>query len=139
MVRVVALAGDVVTAAVVFTINRLFCRLLSKFVPVIATDPPGATICGVNELIVAPPEDVVTVKDSALVAEPAGELTVIGPEAAPAGTETTRLFAEAELTVADVPLKLTLSWAAVVLKFAPEIVTCIPTGPDLGVNENRAS
>jgi hypothetical protein len=111
----------------------------SKFVPLIVTAVPGDTIAGVNELMVGALDEVVTVNDSALVTEPLGDATVIGPVVAPVGTETTRLLGEAELMVAAVPLKLTVSCAAVALKLAPVIVTCVPTGPDLGVNENSAS
>jgi len=36
------------------------------------------------------------------------------------------------------PLNATMSCAAVELKADPEMVTCVPTGPDAGLNESIA-
>src|SRR5215471_14716764 len=86
-----------------------FAKLWSKFVPVTVTAVPAVPIVGVKLVIVGAPESVATVKLLALVAEPAGAVTVIGPVVAPAGTDVTICEAVAEATVALVPWKLTES------------------------------
>ena len=58
---------------------------------------------------------------------------------APEGTETTNWVADAELIVALVPLNATASCAVLELKFDPEIVTLVPTGPDFGLNVKNAN
>ena len=138
IVKVLALAGVDEAAELMLTANRSFCGLGSKFVPVIVTVDPAATICGVNDVMLGALDEAVTINDSALLAGPPGAVTVIGPLIAPAGTETTRLVAVAEVMVAFVPLKLTVSCEAVALKLAPEIVTWVPAVPERGVNENTA-
>ena len=65
--------------------------------------------------------------------------TVIGPVVAPEGTVTVRLFAVAAVTVARVPLNLTISEDAVVLNAWPWIVTDWPTAPCDGVKFKMAS
>jgi hypothetical protein len=69
------------------------------------------------------------VKGCELVTEPAGEVTVIGPEVAPAGTAVTIWLAEADVIVAEVPLNETVSWLNVALKPVPKIVTVVEVGP----------
>jgi hypothetical protein len=71
----------------------------------------------------------VTVKAILLVAEPAGAVTAIGPEVAPEGTVTTSWVGAAEVTVAVVPLKVTVFALGVSLNPIPEIVTVASTGP----------
>ena len=68
--------------------SRSFAGLLSKSVPVMATTVPGVAIVGVKLVIVGRPP-AVTLKLEALLADPAGLATVIGPVVAPAGTLTT--------------------------------------------------
>ena len=87
--------------------SRLFKGLVSKFVPLIVTAVPAAATVGVKPVIVGMPPDV-TVKLEELVAEPAGEVILIGPVAAPTGTVTTSWLFEAEATVAETRLKLTV-------------------------------
>ncbi len=78
---------------------------------------------------------MVTIKSFALVAVLPATVTVIFPEVAPAGTVTVILVAVLAVTVAVVPLNCTVLFEGVVLKFAPVIVTEIPTEPEVGVNE----
>ena len=73
-----------------------------------------------------------TSKSPALVAVPAGVVTVILPVVAPAGTAALTCVAEATLKVAAVPLKRTL---VVPVKFDPVIETAVPTGPLVGVKD----
>jgi hypothetical protein len=96
-------------AGVMFTISRSFCTLVSKLEPVIATDAPGAAIWGVKEVMPGPPDELVTVKESALGAEPLGDETVIVPVVAPPGTVTTNDVVDADVMFAGVPLKVTVS------------------------------
>ncbi len=51
---------------------------------------------------------------------------------APAGTVTTRLLALAEETLARTDPKKTTFDDAIALKFAPAMVTSVPTAPDAG-------
>ena len=53
------------------------------------------------------------------MAEPAGDVTVIGPLVAPAGTDVTIWFEVEEVTLALVPLKLTVFWLGVLLNPVP--------------------
>src|SRR5262249_29614545 len=99
----------------------------SKFVPVIVTDAPvparptvpATPELGVKPVMVGVPELVLTVKLVALAAEPPGVVTVIGPVVAPEGTEVTIWVVVADVTVATVPLNLTVFWLAVVLNPVP--------------------
>jgi len=78
-----------------------------------------------------------TVKFVALVPVSPATVTVIAPVVEPVGTDVVILVAVLAVTVAVVPLKFTVLLAGVVLKFAPVIVTDVPTGPLPGVNEVR--
>jgi hypothetical protein len=73
-----------------------------------------------------------TAKSPALVAVPSGVVTLIFPLVAPEGTVALICVLEATLKAADVPLKRTL---VVPVKLLPVIVTDVPTGPMVGVNE----
>ncbi len=77
-------------------------------------------------------EDV-TENEALLVAVPLGEVTESGPVIAPAGTVTTSWFAEAEVTVALIPLNVTEFCDGFVLNAVPEIATDMPADPLLGV------
>jgi hypothetical protein len=87
---------------------------------------PESTRAGLTELITGLVSTVKLLLDVA-VDEPT--VTVMGPVVAPVGTVTVRLFGDAALTVATVPLNLTVFEAIVVPKFCPWIVTVCPTGP----------
>jgi hypothetical protein len=125
--------------AVTFTISRSLAGVVSKFAPAIVTAVPGATIWGVNESIRGFPSELVTVNKSGVVVDPEGEEMVSGPDVAPTGTETTIFVGVAEIIVAFVPLNVTESCAEFELKFEPEIVTFVPTGPDFGLNVKNAN
>src|ERR1039457_4634690 len=66
-------------------------------------------------------------------------VTEIGPVVAPAGTVATSVVVVAEVTVATVPLNLTVSEEGVALKPWPRIVTEAPTGPSWGLKSKMAS
>jgi hypothetical protein len=68
---------------------------------------PATPIVGVNPVIVGAP-GVPTTNAVLLVAVPAGEVTLIGPVVAPAGTEVTIRVAVAEVIVAVTPLNVTV-------------------------------
>jgi len=59
-------------------------------------------------------------------------VTVTLPLAAPFGTGATMLVLLQLVGVAVVPLKLTVLVPCVTPKFAPVIVTAVPTGPEVG-------
>jgi|SRR5216684_1761419 len=94
-----------VAAAMVLIINRSLAAVVSKFEPLIVTDPPVATIVGEKDEIVGLPEELVTVNEFALVAVPAGAVTETVPVVAPEGTVTTNWVVDAELMMALVPWK----------------------------------
>lgn len=62
-------------------------------------------------------------------------VTAISPVVAVDGTVTVRLVSVAPDTTAATPLKVTVLFAGVMLKFVPVIVTVVPVGPDVGVKE----
>jgi hypothetical protein len=128
-----------IAAGVMFRTSLLLAESRSKLVPVRTTELADAAICGVKESIRGAPPAAVTVKDSDVVTLPAGEEIVRGPVVAPEGTETTNWVADAELIVALVPLNVTVSWAGLELKFDPETITLVPTGPDFGLNVKNAN
>ena len=68
------------------------------------------------------------------MAVPFGFVMVIGPVVEPAGTLVTISVLVAEVTLAAVPLNVTIFSLAVVLKPEPKIVTVAPTVPTVGVN-----
>jgi hypothetical protein len=72
------------------------------------------------------------VNDAVLVPVPIGVVTVILPVTAPAGTTAVILVDELTTKVAETPPNLT---EVVPVKFVPLIVTEVPTGPDIGEND----
>ena len=101
---------------------------MANVLPIVALD-------GWNPVIVGAPAATPTVKFDALVADPAGVETVIGPVVAPEGTVVEICVLVAEMTVAATPLNSTVSCEDVVLKPVPLMTTEVPTGPVRGVNE----
>ena len=73
----------------------------------------------------------ITVKGAPLLASPP-TVTTTFPEIAPPGTGATMLVALQEVGTAAVPLKVTVLVLCVAPKFAPDIVTKVPDGPDAG-------
>src|SRR6266481_902341 len=110
--------------------------VVPKFAPAIVTDVPTAPEFGFRLVMFG--ADEVTVKFTPLLMSPAeppplGALvTTTFPVAAPGGTGTTMLVALQLVGVPDVPLKVTVLVPCVVPKFAPAIVTDVPTAPDVG-------
>ena len=119
----VVLVDELTIARLVLKTTLFLIATGLKFVPVIVTGVLAVPIVGVNPVIVGAPVELVTVKISAVVADPAGDVTAIGPVVAPEGTATTSWLALAEVMVAAMPLKLTVFWLAVVLNPVPKIVT----------------
>src|SRR6185312_13355671 len=91
-------------------------------------EPDGA----VNVTVRGVPPCAVTVNDAVLAPVPAGVVTAIGPVAAPAGTVAVIWVAELTVNVAALPPKVT---AVAPVKPLPVLVTDVPTGPEVGVNE----
>src|SRR5947207_3038888 len=73
-----------------------------------------------------------TVKSLVLSAKPAGVVTLILPVVAPLGTVVSIRVSETTVKVAALPLKAT---AVAPMKFVPVMVTAVPTGPLVGVND----
>jgi len=90
--------------------------------------------CGVAELVCTKEiaDTAPTVKFTPLLGT-ALTVTTTLPVVAPVGTGTTMLLAVQEPGVAVVPLKVTLPLPWVEPKFAPVMVTEVPTGPDVGL------
>ena len=77
----------------------------------------------------------VTVNEAVLVPVPAGVVTATGPVVAPAGTVAVIWVSEVTVNVAVVPLNFT---AVAPVKPLPVMVTEVPDGPEVGVNEETA-
>ncbi len=72
--------AELTVELMILNVERSLSPRVSKLVPLIVTAVPGVPIVGVNPVIVgAPGPPVVTVKDAALPAEPAGDVTVTTP------------------------------------------------------------
>src|ERR1700676_3179479 len=72
----------------------------------------------------------VTVKSCELVAVPSGVVTWILPVFAPVGTVAVIMVSEFKVNVAFTPPNVTL---VAPVKLVPLIVTCVPTGPLVGL------
>jgi hypothetical protein len=96
---------------------------------VIVTGVPTTPVAGFKLATLGP--GTVTVKLAPLLATPPAVTTTL-PVVAPAGTGTTMLVALQVVVIADVPLNLTVLVPCVAPKFAPVIVTEVPTNPDVG-------
>ena len=95
-----------------------------KLVPVMVTLLPTAPLVGAKLVIVG-----ATRKFAALVAGPAGVVTLNGPDVAPAGTVVWIAVSDVTVNVALTPLNAT---AVAPVKLVPLIVTLIPTAPPVG-------
>jgi hypothetical protein len=98
-----------------------------KFVPLIVTLVPTGPLPGVKLETVG---GLMTVKLPALLAVPAGLVTLIGPLVAPVGTVAVIVVAEFAVKLALVPLNRT---AEALVKLVPLMVTVAPGGPLVGV------
>lgn len=101
-----------------------------KFAPAIVTDAPIIPDVGLR-LVMLGAAVVVTVKLTPLLATPP-TVTIKLPVVAPAGTFELMLVALQLVAVAATPLNLTVLVPWVAPKFAPAIVTDVPTTPDVG-------
>jgi hypothetical protein len=100
-----------------------------KFAPLIVTDTPTNPEVGLK--LVTLGAATVTVKLTPLLATPPTVTTTL-PVVAPAGTGTAMLVALQLVGVAPIPLKVTLLVPWVAPKFAPVIVTGVPSTPNVG-------
>lgn len=100
-----------------------------KFAPVIVTDPETGPKLGLRLVMLGA---VSTVNGTPLLATPPTVTTTL-PVVAPVGTSATMLVALQLVGVAVVPLNVTplVPWLAP--KFEPEIVTDVPTAPEVGL------
>jgi hypothetical protein len=119
-------------AAVPLKLTVLVPCVAPKFVPVIVTGAPANPDVGFKLVMLGAVLAAVTVKLMPLLATPP-TVTTTFPVVAPAGTGATMLLALQLVGVAAVPLKLTVLVPCVVPKFAPAIVTELPTAPDAGL------
>jgi hypothetical protein len=105
-----------------------------KLVPAIATEVPIGPTVGVKDVIVGAGTGV-TSKFVELVAVPSAFVTWIGPSVALLGT--VAVMVVSLTTVNDPALRLSNSTSVTtgLLKLVPVIVTVVPTGPLVGVNE----
>jgi len=100
-----------------------------KFAPLIVTDVPTGPELGFRLLMLG--AGTVTVKVKPLLTCPPTVATTL-PVLAPLGTGTAMLVALQLVGVALTPPKVTVLAPCVAPKFAPLIVTEVPTGPDDG-------
>jgi hypothetical protein len=98
---------------------------------VIVTGVPTLPLVGERLVRIGAAVVVVTVKGNAMLATPP-TLTTTLPVVAPDGTGTTIRVADQLDGVAAVPLNVTLLVLCVAPKFAPVMVTDVPTGPLVG-------
>lgn len=106
-----------------------------KFVPVITIVEPSEPLLVKLVMVGEPVEVDVVVTVKSLEDVPVCPLTVtaILPVLAPEGTVTVSCVVVAAVTVAVVPLKVTVLFVVTALKLSPVIVTVIPTAPLAGV------
>jgi hypothetical protein len=117
-------------AAVPLKLTALVPCVLPKLVPLIVTGVPTGPEVG-DRPVMAGIGLVVTAKLTPLLARPP-TVTITLPVVAPAGTGATMLVPLQLVGIATVPLKLTVLVPCAVPKFAPVIVTEVPTKPDVG-------
>src|SRR5216684_6456898 len=119
----------VAVAAVPLNFTVLVPCVAPKFAPPIVTDVPTNPAVGFKLVMLG--VGTGTVKFTPLLATPPTVTTTL-PVVAPAGTGTAMLVALQLVGVAPIPLKATLLVPWVVPKFAPVIVTGVPSTPDVG-------
>src|SRR5713226_3634217 len=117
------------TAATPLNFTVLVPCVAPKFAPLIVTDAPTNPEVGFKLVMLG--AGAVTVKLPPLLATPPTVTTTL-PVVAPAGTGTTTLVALQLVGTAATPLNFTVLVPCVAPKFAPAIVTGVPTTPDAG-------
>jgi len=116
-------------AVVPLNVTVLVPCVAPKFAPVIVTEVPTTPDVGFRLVMLG--AGAVTVKLTPLLATPPTVTTTL-PVVAPVGTGTTMLVALQLVGVPVVPLNFTVLVPCVAPKFAPAIVTDVPTSPDVG-------
>ena len=111
---------------------------MSKFVPAMFIAVPADPITGLKLVIVGALSPAPTKKLVTLLALPAAELTLIGPEVTPVGAFTTKRLAVADNTGELNPLNVTVFNAGVVPKPEPVIVISVPDTPVSGAKSIMA-
>jgi hypothetical protein len=102
-----------------------------KFAPLMVTEVPTGPEVGDRPLIVGAGTE--TAKLAPLLASPP-TVTTTFPVVAPLGTLTAMLVAlQAVAVPAEVPLNVTVLFPWLAPKFEPEIVTAVPTAPEVGL------
>src|SRR6266545_4311450 len=137
---VVAPAGTVAVILVeLLTVNEAGVpwkateRTPTKFVPLIVTRVPTGPEVGENDVIVGAPGPATTLNAFTLAAVPTWVVTAIGPVVAPTGTVAMIWVGPSTVQkAAVVPPKVT---EVAPNKFVPVIVTEVPAGPEVGLNE----
>jgi hypothetical protein len=104
-----------------------------KLSPVIVTGVPTGPLMGTNRATTGDPGGD-TLKLVMLVEVPAESVTEIGPDVAPDGTVAVICVSESLENVAVVPLNFTDVAGVPSLNPTPVIVTGVPTGPLVGLN-----
>ena len=117
-------------AEVPLKVTVLVPWLAPKFEPEMVTEAPAGPEVGLRLAMLGVG---VTLKLTLLLATPP-TVTTTPPEVAPAGTGTTMLVAVQLVGVAAVPLNLTVLVPCADPKLVPEMVTDVPTTPEVGVN-----
>src|SRR6266481_2555375 len=120
----------VAVAATPLNVTVLVPCVAPKFAPLIVTELPTNPEVGLKLVMLGP--GTVTVKFMPLLAAPP-TVTTTFPVVAPAGTSTTTLVALQLVAVAATPLNVTVLVPCVAPKFAPLIVTELPTNPEVGL------
>ncbi len=113
-------------AGIALKVTELNPRVAPKLVPLIVTEVPAVPDVGFKLVMLG-----VTEKNTELLATPPTVTTTFPP--APMGTGATMLDALQLVGVAAVPLNVTVLVPCVAPKFAPVIVTEVPTGPEVGL------
>src|SRR3989454_351287 len=119
----------VAVAVVPLNLTLLDPCVAPKFAPAIVTEVPTNPDVGFKLVMLG--AGTVTVKLTALLATPPTAITTL-PVVAPAGTGTTKIVALQLVGAAAIPLNVTVLVPCVAPKFAPAIVTEVPTNPDVG-------
>src|SRR3989454_627567 len=119
----------VAVAVVPLNLTLLVPCVAPKFAPAIVTEVPTNPDVGFKLVMLG--AGTVTVKLTPLLATPP-TVTTTFPVVAPAGTGTTMLVALQLVGAAAIPLNVTVLVPCVAPKFAPAIVTEVPTNPDVG-------
>jgi len=116
-------------AVVPLNLTVLVPCVTPKFAPAIVTDVPMTPETGFKLVMLG--AGTVTVKLTPLLAAPP-TVTTTFPVVVPAGTGATILVALQLVGAAAIPLNVTVLVPCAAPKFAPAIVTGVPTTPDVG-------